>query len=99
LLEVTNADLERFLDKVYVDDTTGCWIWTAYVAENGYGQFKYRGVAWYAHRWSYATFKGDVNGTHDVHHTCGMRCCVNPKHLVLEERSAHGSYHWQESEE
>lgn len=67
----------RFAEKVFVRDD-GCWIWTASkVTNTGYGQFGHMR----AHRASYEFFIGPIPDGHDLHHTCGVKLCVNPDHL------------------
>jgi hypothetical protein len=52
--------MERFREK-YVVDENGCWVWTAFIRSNGYGQFAdERRKIRYAHRWSYERFVGDL---------------------------------------
>jgi hypothetical protein len=77
--------LQDWLDR-YVDPepTSGCWIWIGPRAAYGYGT-TYRvpsGGRSYAHRVLYeAAGRRLVPGYH-LHHLCGLRCCVNPDHLV-----------------
>jgi hypothetical protein len=75
---------ERFWEKV---DKNGpipvnrpelgpCWLWTAYVAENGYGKFE----GDYAHRIAYRLCVGPIPERKDLDHLCRLRRCANPKH-------------------
>ena len=75
----------------------GCWPWTGFISENGYGQFsariegRVRGG--FAHRWVYELLIGPVPAGLELDHTCcvpgecagGAGCphrrCVNPFHL------------------
>lgn len=82
---------ERFLVQMQKTDG-GCWLWTGFVGENGYGTFAFSASA---HRWSYQHFVGPISEGHQVDHTChnadlscrglGPACphrrCVNPAHL------------------
>lgn len=69
----------RFMRKVAIDATTGCWLWLG-VTSNGYGQFR-DGRTVRAHRWSYQHFVGPVSIDLDLDHLCRVRSCVNPQHL------------------
>ena len=71
----------RFFDKVR--KTSSCWLWTASTSTNGYGQFRFLGGYWRAHRVSYYLFVGKIPKGLKVLHTCDVKTCVNPDHLFL----------------
>ena len=77
----TYRDLERFASKFTVDPTTGCWLWTAGVARNGYGKYRYSGKHCLAHRVSYTYCVEPIPSGHQIDHRCHNRACVNPEHL------------------
>lgn len=73
--------LERFLSKIEVDPATDCWLWTAGLANGGYGKFKANGRTHLAHRWYYEDLYGAVPAELQLDHLCRVRACVNPNHL------------------
>jgi len=91
------TDVIRFLAKVSVDTDSRklrgshCWIWTAAKDAKGYGQFKLRGRARWAHRVAYELFRARIRNGKDVDHVCHRRDCVCPKHLRATSRSLNSS--------
>lgn len=66
------------------EDPGACWLWTGAVRA-GYGYIGRKETNRLAHRvaWEAArSFTQEIGGL-SVHHTCGIRLCVNPQHLVL----------------
>ena len=60
-----------------------CWLWTAGLTAKGYGWVWARGKMQHAHRMAFE----DRNGVGSaeglvVRHTCDVRACVNPAHLL-----------------
>lgn len=97
--KVTGADLQRFMNFVDVDPKCGCWLWTGYCDEHGYGQFWWHGKMHWAHRWSLAAFKGDIPRNYDADHhdNCRNPTCVAPFHLKPSHRISHGRRHGSEA--
>lgn len=72
---------------------TGCWLWIGAV-NRGYGHYSFpmvdgRRTQGSAHRAAYLAFVGPVPEGKDLHHTCGVKMCVNPAHLEPLTRSEH----------
>jgi hypothetical protein len=78
LLDNTEA---RFRDKVAPPDENGCYLWTAYTDQDGYGRFKYLGRTVKAHR--YAAGMLDWPPEIVTRHLCNVPACVNPEHLTF----------------
>lgn len=88
---------ERIEALIAPEPNTGCWLWTGYITEGGYGRF---GVAvdgsrqrhgWEikrAHRVVYELYRGQIPNGLDLDHLCRVRSCVNPDHLEPVTRSA-----------
>lgn len=77
----------RFLSKVRHDVIDGCWVFfggSGRVNTNTYGWFKKTSElkSMLAHRYSYEHFKGAIPKNLIVRHTCDVKRCVNPEHLL-----------------
>ncbi len=77
---------ERFWAKV--DDRNGplwegtsCWLWTAYIRPDGYGQFSVNGRHVKAHRFAYETYVGPIPEGLEIDHLCRNRACQNWAHM------------------
>lgn len=69
----------RFWSKV--DHSSGCWIWTASLNNQGYAMFGVNGRMRTAHRYAYEVLVGAVPSGLELDHLCRNRACVNPDHL------------------
>lgn len=79
----------NFLTKFLIESrsigepNSGCWLWLGVMLDLGYGQLKCCSVVYKAHRASYIAFKGPIPEGLIVRHTCNVKLCVNPDHLIL----------------
>lgn len=62
---------------------SGCWIWMAGLMPNGYGSACVNGKSVNAHRAMFSAKNGPIPKGLVVRHTCDVRECVNPDHLIL----------------
>jgi len=90
MVAVKRSIEQRFMDKVYMEPNSGCWLWTAYLSKSGYGQFHLNDICERAHRASYMMFVGEIPKDDNyvcrtmlVLHKCDVPSCVNPDHLYL----------------
>jgi hypothetical protein len=72
---------QRFLSKV--NKTPTCWLWTAYLDNDGYGKFWIDGRNINAHRVAYELWKGQIPDGMVMRHACDEPSCVNPEHLLF----------------
>lgn len=76
-------DVERFFQKVSIDEKSGCWNWTASLNVHGYGRFFLNGRVYGAHVAAEILFEEGVPEGYEVDHLCRNRRCCNPAHLDI----------------
>lgn len=65
-----------------VEKTPTCWLWSGGSC-GGYGVLRYDGHPSRAHRISWRLHNGTIPEGLVVRHSCDIRNCVNPAHLLL----------------
>lgn len=96
----------RFWPKVEVGAAHECWLWIRGQFSTGYGAMQFEGRAQHSNRIAYMLEKGPIPDGMVVMHTCDVRLCCNPEHLVLgthkdnmadmagKRRASRGDSHW-----
>jgi DNA-binding XRE family transcriptional regulator len=80
---VTISEHHRSRFWKHVDKSGECWVWTAHLFEDGYGQFRYEGRNLKASVFSWMCTHGKPPLGLCVCHECDKRECVRPEHLFL----------------
>jgi hypothetical protein len=64
-------------------DNAGCLLWSGSTTTGGYGQYRYRGRLWLAHRLAWTLCRTAIPAGMIVRHLCNRPACVLPAHLAL----------------
>ena len=79
--------LEKILQGVKIDETTGCWLWQRSTSGNerggGYPRMSLDGTTVAVHRVSWINQNGAIPPKKQLDHICRNRRCVNPEHLEM----------------
>lgn len=87
--------IRDMLEKRAINPDTGCWIWTGYVHETGYGVhcgYKVHRIAVMEWGDKYGNDVEDGIGS-QVHHLCGEKLCFYPPHLQVMTPKEHAEVH------
>lgn len=81
------------LPNVIEDPVTGCLLYLGQANGSGYGTVhpQYMGIG--VHRVVWIAERGSVPAGHDLHHDCGVRCCVNVRHIRALTEAEHRKVH------
>lgn len=86
MVEVSLTFRKRFWAKVDVRGENECWPWTGAKNKKGYGTIHAAGrgsPTLYVHQVAVVLDGTVIPVGKMVHHNCGMRLCVNRKHLEI----------------
>lgn len=84
LIARLDGGADVFWSRVQRPSVEGCWPWTGYKNDRGYGVFRYaKSKAIKTHRLAYALDKGAIPEGMIVCHSCDNPPCCNPAHLWL----------------
>ena len=72
---------------------SGCWLWDGAKTTAGYASSGGREGVRYVHRLMFEFAYGEIPPGHQVHHTCEVRGCVNPEHLIAVTQHEHNERH------
>lgn len=81
-------DIEaRIMQRVRVDEVSGCWLWQGPTSGGGrgggYARMSLDGQTVAVHIVMWVNRNGYVPGKKQIDHTCRRRNCVNPDHLEM----------------
>lgn len=75
------ATLLKLEQRMEVDPSTSCWIWSGAKIPDGYGQVRHQGKPAAVHRVAYSLLVGPIPEGLTLDHLCRRRDCFNPDHL------------------
>lgn len=76
------STLNKRLDNYEIITETGCWLWMGGLSGTGYGGIEEKGKSIGTHRANYEKLVRPLNSKEVLRHTCDIRCCINPSHLI-----------------
>lgn len=71
----------RLFEHRQIDETTGCWLWTAYCDKSRHGTIRIKGKKYLVHRVSWKEFVGPIKDSICHKIECPNPNCFNPDHL------------------
>ena len=72
----------RFESRYIPEPNSGCWLYDRPYSGD-YPQFMVHGKGYRFHQAAYIIYKGPIPKGKVVRHSCDVKCCGNPYHLVL----------------
>lgn len=84
----TTPIIDRLIERLHIiPGPNGCWLLqnsteTSKTSSSQYRKFWYRNKQVKAHQFSYQYFRGEIPEGLLIRHSCDVRSCVNPAHLL-----------------
>jgi hypothetical protein len=72
---------EHILNRIFIDEATGCWAFNGDPSSNGYMRCWYQGIRFMAHRLIFEIATGRDIRKWELDHFCENRPCCNPNHM------------------
>lgn len=77
----TPDPITRIFIRTRITET--CWIYEGKQFSRGYGRLRHKNKYHQVHRFIYESFFGPIEKGLVCRHTCDMRACINPKHILI----------------
>jgi hypothetical protein len=74
-------------------DGSGCWLWSGGKTKAGYATCRVGDGVRTVHRLMFEFAYGAIPLGHQIHHTCEVRNCVHPGHLIAVTQAEHNDQH------
>jgi HNH endonuclease len=72
------------MKKITYEEVNGCHICTSHTTDsNGYPQVGINRKRWQLHRYVYTLHNGSIPEGLVIRHTCDVKNCINPDHLIV----------------
>lgn len=89
--------IDRFAQKVVINQLNDCWEWQGAKSSIGYGQFaptsrRKGGKLTSPHRFIWEYLNGEIPNQREIDHICKNRACANPTHLRLVTHQENQQY-------
>lgn len=72
---------QRLWANVDVGHPLGCWLWTGFANDGGYGVISVKRSGRYTHRVAFEALRDAIPAGLQLDHLCRNRLCCNPDHL------------------